>query len=735
MSDHDPPPEQDEHGGDGLPTYDDVADRQGPNSRFGRWRSWIEKRAAERYADMSPEEFNRRRERGWDISDDSQQSMPEFTMDEPTTPTTSKPSLFSINTQWKDLPSPPAEPEESPALDSEQPLVLQSLAPAHLSLSHFGSRFLPHTTSPIRTLLPILGDSMLLVGHDDGLSVINMFPKEWNEFGLRSKGPGEAEAHRIWTGEGVYQMSILEVENVGETTPQGVVLLLVGTETDSQENHRTMRMYNLTSLISLAKWAVSQKGARPLDMRRPARWHPQQSPSRKHKSSGSLAKGLKSLMISDTPAPPEASASYHSMMPSLAVPHDPRNTGPSRKMSTDSWEVIEDLPLRWATDFVPLAPAGSRLVNTSVLSYDVWRDEVSPRGGALLAVATKTGVFLYESPKGERAFRLVKDFYTPLQPRNIMFVQQSLSDAPVLRNPSEPASSLAHVPSLSYGVRLSPATSPSASRARRISFTPQSVMHGPQLSLFVMFDKKAGLIRVSDSAVGEVELYDEAREALSPMGSLNSTHKRRSRASFDGHASAAKGIWTLPAKLDLPSSSGPSDIGQVYLLTRGRQTRIVPCPLPANLQSTPPLQTFNWRSHPTHVSPRFIPSRSADGKPCLQLIAFGEDGLEVQESSLSLASNGKDKGRMEEPVYAYTDAGGVAMGFLLGGGHWHRPFNAPLTRSQSSRSGVSLSSLDTEDLAERLHAHQGLYGWQQRGFDDWRVFWVGGLGDEQSAGG
>lgn len=60
----------------------------------------------------------------------------------------------------------------------------------------------------------------------------------------------------------VFQMSILESESIGEGTPQGVVLALVGTEGDSpkdQENLRTLRMYNLSSLVSLAQWASTQK--------------------------------------------------------------------------------------------------------------------------------------------------------------------------------------------------------------------------------------------------------------------------------------------------------------------------------------------------------------------------------------------------------------------------------------------------------------------------------------------
>ena len=57
-------------------------------------------------------------------------------------------------------------------------------------------------------------------------------------------------------------MSILESESTGEGTPQGVVLALVGTESESskeQDSPRTLRMYNLASLVSLAKWAATQK--------------------------------------------------------------------------------------------------------------------------------------------------------------------------------------------------------------------------------------------------------------------------------------------------------------------------------------------------------------------------------------------------------------------------------------------------------------------------------------------
>ena len=84
---------------------------------------------------------------------------------------------------------------------------------------------------------------------------------------------------------------------------------------------------------------------------------------------------------------------------------------PTRSVDSvdETWDLVEDLPLRWASDYVSLAISGSRLANTSVLFYDIWSDAMtSGRKGALLAVATKSTILLYEAPKGERAFRFVK---------------------------------------------------------------------------------------------------------------------------------------------------------------------------------------------------------------------------------------------------------------------------------------------------------------------------------------
>jgi len=294
-----------------------------------------------------------------------------------------------------------------------------------------------------------------------------------------------------------------------------------------------------------------------------------------------------------------------------------------------------------------------------------------------------------------------------------------------------------------------------------------STVLNPQLSLFIVFEKKVGLIRIINSAVGEVTLFEDAnahcsRDSLSPSQSgLVGLSGRRSRTSLDGFGMARdhRGSWTLPAKLDLPTGSAtttpdpwdapstPSAAAledvppqSVYLLTRGKQTFVLPCPLPANLQATAPLLTFSWRSHPTFVAPRVI---EVDGggegggpspwtpvpaqRRMLQLTAFSEDGLEVQETPLSFSV--KEKARLEEPVVSEAIIG--ETGFLCGGGHWHRPYDAPLSRSDSVRSGVSFNSIATEEVISRLESDKGIYGWQRKGLEDWRVFWIGGTGEEQ----
>ncbi|KAF9226775.1 hypothetical protein BS17DRAFT_776114 [Gyrodon lividus] len=792
--------EQDDQGDGDLPTYDDLAAQSSPNSRFGRWRGWIEKRAAERYADLTSEEVDRRRTRGWGHD---QQPQPDIQvnnhgqdaaktasaphgahLDQSPASHGSLPLRIRINADHLDMPtlleptrgasytgqesslSPSPVDSLSQSQNSLHGTASETLVPSHLQVHQFGSRFLPHTMSPIRCVLPIQRDRLLLIGTDSGLSVLDMYPTEWasdGNVGIIQKGPGEAQARVVWTGEAVYQMSILEYEDIGEGTPQGVVLALVGPDPDApsvatghQESLRSLRMYNLASLTSLAKWTVAQQGTHSVDLRRASDWNIQQTPIKKHRPASSITRGLKNLIIESPTRTQQPATSYQSY---LAAPTAKRQT--TTASADSSWDVVDDLPLRWATDFVPLASAGSRLASASVIAYALWQEGgPGPGGGrhgrrALLAVATKYNIFLYETPKGERAFHFVKEFYIPVQPRNLTFVHQSVQD--ISRSPSDGGSPR----TTGHGhTRAASSESPFSLHNNRASLAaPSNLTYSAQMAIFVIFEKKAGVIRIADAAVTEVELYDTgsgssllgggsflaAKDSLSAGGSLGS---RRSRASIDFMAfREGKGFWVLPTLVDLPAAQLPSgDVSpakSVYVLTRGKQSHVVSAPLPAAIQNSPPLYTLTWSSHPSSVSPRVCvpsPSRSPGSNetlPFLQLIGMGEDGIEVQEIPFTTLSNRKGKGKgvaLADPSRVQSFIG--ETGLLANGGHWHRPASmaAPqLERTDSATSTSSFESVETEEVTSRLRADAGVYGWLRKDVEDWRVFWVGG--DARDVGG
>lgn len=253
--------------------------------------------------------------------------------------------------------------------------------------------------------------------------------------------------------------------------------------------------------------------------------------------------------------------------------------------------------------------------------------------------------------------------------------------------------------------------------------------YGTHLSLFVLFDKKAGWIRLADSAVGELELCDVGNGQLPFQGdSLGS----RSKISVEGTHMAAK--WIPPIHYELPLPNEPGVTTKVYLLTRGRQTHIVHSPL--RCSSPQPLHLVAWNASPINISARICQSFPDDrhSSPLLQLVAFcGENGLEVQEIPLSFLGKGKRKARLEEPIRTKEDLG-VDVGFLYTGGHWdasdHKFYLPPqaLARSSSALTGTSTASVESSELIEKLKQEEGIYGWYRKGLEDWRIFWVGGSG-------
>jgi len=260
----------------------------------------------------------------------------------------------------------------------------------------------------------------------------------------------------------------------------------------------------------------------------------------------------------------------------------------------------------------------------------------------------------------------------------------------------------------------------------------------------VVFDKKAGWIRLTDSAVGEVGLCDTGSgpsvTPQSPMEYMNTGSILRNRVTSD--ASYHPPRWLPIVRCKLPHSDGRRT-EEVYLLSRGKQTHIAPCPLPTDSMPIDPLSIVTWRSTPDSISARvYEPSakskRSEERAPFLQLIALGEDGVEVQELSFSFLGKGKGKARpVEEVTRALEDLGGDT-GFLCTGGHWdqwYRLCGGQLDRStstMSSNSAMSSSSYDTmgtDVLKENMLREEGIYVWYHKGVRDWRIFWVGGSSD------
>jgi hypothetical protein len=148
---------------------------------------------------------------------------------------------------------------------------------------------------------------------------------------------------------------------------------------------------------------------------------------------------------------------------------------------------------------------------------------------------------------------------------------------------------------------------------------------------------------------------------------------------------------------------------------------------------------------PKHVEARVCRPYAHDQEdrpPFLQLIAFGEDGIEVQEINLNQLTVRRGKGKSvanhSVPTHAVSDILGGETAPLCTGGLWHRPVHPDQTdlyRSDSVMSYMSASSYDsndTEELAAKFLSERGIYGWVRKGHMDWRVFWVGGTGREEA---
>lgn len=118
-----------------------------------------------------------------------------------------------------------------------------------------------------------MSDRYLLLGTDDGLSVLDLLPglhggASQTSGGGHPVGLGDAKPRKLWIGESIHQLALLEVaqtESRDASNMKGVVLALVGVDT-GEERRRTVRMYSLSSLCSLISFAVNQPVSQTLPL-------------------------------------------------------------------------------------------------------------------------------------------------------------------------------------------------------------------------------------------------------------------------------------------------------------------------------------------------------------------------------------------------------------------------------------------------------------------------------------
>ncbi|KZT60170.1 hypothetical protein CALCODRAFT_492751 [Calocera cornea HHB12733] len=721
------PTQEDGH----LPTYQELQQAAPPNSRFGRWRGWIDKRAAERFADMSPEERRARQERlGWgETIVDSPTDVNSQQSSIPVAPVPSSSSSSAILQPSPELQPPPSYPSPTRLGDP--------LPPTQAALYSFGSRFLSHSADSICCLLPIVRDRFLLIGTTEGLSVLDVLPRLHGDETLgMSTGLDGAKSRELWTGCGFLQCALLEDASdlMVQNPDQGIVLALVTTShydaTGRSETVRHLRMYKLASLVSLVKWTVTQKDFAPMNLGKSASWDT--TPTRKQRNR--LSKMINLLAEGPDHVPPR-SPSPQPPSRSQSLRGQPRPAPPAAGTSS-SWDTIEDLPLRWATDFEPFHHP--KVANTNILFFELWRsNENGNYGRTMLAVGTSKSIVLFEAPRGERAFTFVKDYYTPHPARSAKFIYQAVPETRVNNTQHQH-----HAHSLSSHSReslLSDPGSPKMGRIRRISQPGQA--QTPQLSLFITFEKKAVVVRLSDAAVGEVDVYGDSTAGadISPTHSFSSSHGAKLHKHSWDSAREAKSMWAPLVQLYLPIPASPHNPYAAherlyYLITRGKHTYayLTPLPIPVSLASASYVHT--WTAPPNQIAGRVIAGR--DGAASLQLIGFG-DGVEIEEilvadiiaghkdRSLGRAA-GKVRSDPAEPRRAFAHEG-FSAGYLCSGGEWDKMGAlGNMWRASFARAPFMQRAMSEESVEEISRVSDaGVYAWIQKDLEDYRVFWLG----------
>ncbi|WWC59252.1 uncharacterized protein I303_101802 [Kwoniella dejecticola CBS 10117] len=526
------------------------AGRVGGVQRFGRWREWVEKRAVERIND-DPDRQERRNARR------QLPQPPEPPSYDSTLPPSAQASTSSSSSRaTRYLPA------------GAQPTLLSTSSLLRLD---YGSSTETHSGHAITCAYPLNG-SLVLLGTSNGLKVLNT-----DEMDRASRD--------IWVGLPVWEMHPLSHHASGK----GYLILLVGGTEDPNKNvspkpkknsGTQVRIYNLRSLISLVKYSAIQ-----LDSYTGIDLAQEKAKAQKGKKKG---KEVEWIMV-------DRSKSISSL-----------SSQQRQQQQQAVHQNKEELLKSWCEDYTFLSSpkhsssssqGDNLLINTYMSPSKIFVAVGTSNNviihGAFPNVTSNSGLNAGEG-EGEQEIRFTasRQFYLPAQPTHISFLQlPSNPDLPTSLTQGRSQSSR-HVAEddtsslFSYDDGASIYTRGSGDSGQTISppppqFNDTSSSNGPSnaapsLGLYVSFGSKACLIRVSDSTVLDLKLK---KSSPSP-------------SSFGGN----KGDWGGMETLTLQGG------GEVYVITRGKETFLFSAPFDIPSQSNTPLYTVLWPESPSSIS-------------------------------------------------------------------------------------------------------------------------------------
>ncbi|GAA5895981.1 hypothetical protein JCM5296_003161 [Sporobolomyces johnsonii] len=293
----DPPPQHDLHH---LPTYEQVRAAEPNNHRFGRWHSWVRKRALESRAERDHSRAALP-STPWDLpacgqaaagSESFESSVAEEVdareRDERAERRLSgSGGLHVANPDDSVSFRPWIEPRTGTSSGTSSPVSpatpgggrSQRLTTS-VSLQQLGSRFDKHL--PEKPLCGMVlptrasGDSrpederFILTGTAEGLYLADLNPS-LSSGPLRASHPNSqlempARILPIWSGLGVHQLDCFLEPSPRSASARGVVFGLV----DAGNGELEVRMWSLASLLSLAQWRVFNESSVPVTLSPPA---------------------------------------------------------------------------------------------------------------------------------------------------------------------------------------------------------------------------------------------------------------------------------------------------------------------------------------------------------------------------------------------------------------------------------------------------------------------------------